>query len=727
MSESRRRSSWPRGGVGSWSPNTHRITPTGRFAALLSLLLTTLAAGTVLTLTASTTVVIAACALATVVLFISGSAPDDVGRRRFAAFGLLAVPAAVVCLASLAEAAPPQAEYLVVASLASAGGWALSAPALIALVGTGTDPIRPVTPRMRVALGVGSPWPTGARKAEGVVRPFALAAGGLTAVAALISPAAGGVGAVLAVGVVIVGVCVLFQRVSADRAAEAAARILFPLVAGGLFGAILSATSPVWVGGATVGAIAIASGVIPLALRVRSSVAHVQAGSWQYRRIVRGFARAAKPRPSVAIHAATVEDVQAAIRDASASGRTVVANSTGHGAVSLPDLSGSILVRARINEPVTVDVSARTARIPAGAAWGDVVAQLAPTGLMAPHGSSPLVGAIGYLLRGGLSFYGRSAGLAANSIVSVELVTADGEVLTVDRDHHPDLFWAVRGGGGVGVVTALTVRLFPVPALATGIAFWTADAAPDLLAAWVRWAADAPREATTTFRVMRLPRVPGIPRAIGGRPMIAIDGVIHSRADRGASERVEHVLEELLTPLQRIATPTLQTWRAASVFDVPWTHIDPALALNTVADHQILTDLDPQGQSAYLDLALAPNVPLSTIELRQLGAAFAERPDDAGVLGHLPGSFSFFATGLVTRNARAPYIERALDGFREVLQPYSTGYTIPNYAENRERPQRTFDDDVAANVQRVRAMYDPHGLFRADLLPGAQGTRREGR
>ncbi|MFC7613511.1 FAD-binding protein [Actinokineospora soli] len=125
--------------------------------------------------------------------------------------------------------------------------------------------------------------------------------------------------------------------------------------------------------------------------------------------------------------------------------------------------------------------------------WKDVVAATAPHGLVPPHGSAGTVGVVGYLLRGGISFYGRKVGLAANSLRAVELVTADGELRRVDADNDPELFWAVRGGGGgFGVVTAVEVALFPAATVHTGAAFWPAEHGPALVAAWQDWCRQAP-------------------------------------------------------------------------------------------------------------------------------------------------------------------------------------------------------------------------------------------
>src|SRR5947208_1672642 len=125
------------------------------------------------------------------------------------------------------------------------------------------------------------------------------------------------------------------------------------------------------------------------------------------------------------------------------------------------NLAGTVLVKLHKLKGVTIDPDARIARANAGAIWIEVVHAAAEHGLAALAGSSPDVGVIGYTLGGGLSWLARKHGIGANQVVAVELVTSDGELRRVDRENDPDLFWAVRGGGGAfGVVTAVERSLF---------------------------------------------------------------------------------------------------------------------------------------------------------------------------------------------------------------------------------------------------------------------------
>jgi FAD/FMN-containing dehydrogenase len=177
-------------------------------------------------------------------------------------------------------------------------------------------------------------------------------------------------------------------------------------------------------------------------------------------------------RPAAVILPESAADVAAAVSYAADRGLRIAPQGTGHGAAPLGSLEGTVLLRTDRMRGIRIDPRARTARAEAGVIWRDVVEAAARHGLAALAGSSPDTGVVGYTLGGGISFLGRAFGLAANSVTAIEVVTADGHLVRADHEHQPDLFWALRGGGGsFGVVTALEFRLFPVTEAYAG-ALW---------------------------------------------------------------------------------------------------------------------------------------------------------------------------------------------------------------------------------------------------------------
>src|SRR5262249_43109762 len=167
-------------------------------------------------------------------------------------------------------------------------------------------------------------------------------------------------------------------------------------------------------------------------------------------------------RPLAIVAGADEEDVAATVRYAREHGLRVAGQSTGHNAGPLGLLDDTIIVNVAGLDEVTIDAEARRVRVGAGVRWEQVVPALSEMGLAALHGSSPDVGIAGYSLGGGMGWLARKHGLQTNSVTAFELVTADGHLVRTDAIHEPDLFWALRGGGGnFGVITAIEFEVYP--------------------------------------------------------------------------------------------------------------------------------------------------------------------------------------------------------------------------------------------------------------------------
>src|SRR6478736_6672283 len=217
-------------------------------------------------------------------------------------------------------------------------------------------------------------------------------------------------------------------------------------------------------------------------------------------------------RPAAVAEPETVADVEAVVRYAGERGLRIAAQGTGHNAAPLGDLEGTILVKTHRLRDVHVDAHARRAVAMAGAVWADVVVPASRHGLVALAGSSHDVGVVGYTLGGGLSWLARSHGLAANAVVAIQVVTVDGVHRRVDETHEPELFWALRGGGGsFGVVTAIEFRLYPISEVYAGVLFFPLDRAAEVLEAWRQWLPSVPDSVTSIGRILRFPPAPELP------------------------------------------------------------------------------------------------------------------------------------------------------------------------------------------------------------------------
>jgi hypothetical protein len=431
-------------------------------------------------------------------------------------------------------------------------------------------------------------------------------------------------------------------------------------------------------------------------------------GTTDYAQAGASFQLAAPVDPAGAFTARSIDDVVRAVATARRSGRKLRLSTTGHAMGRTGPLTDSLLLRPLLDAPVRVDPHARTARVPAGKTWGDVLPEVTRYGLTALHGSSSTVGVIGYLLGGGLSFYGRRFGLAANSVRSLTVVLADGEVVEASASHRPDLFWALRGGGGgFGVVVEAEIDLIPMRRVVTGMAVWDAADAARLAPVWQAWARTAPPEITTSFRMLSLPPLPFLPPYLAGKRVLALDGAViaPTEPDLPAAQRI---VDEMLSPLAALAQPVSNTWTEAAPQALPLIHLDPPQPVPFSSDSGLIREIDEADWAKALDAGPS----LLAFELRQLGGAFAAAAANGGALDYLAAPLLYYGVGLAGEET-----SRDLKAVRAVIEPFLTGFTAPNFVDHFAQPQRTHDDLIRVRVERVRLAVDPTGLFAGDVAP----------
>ena len=398
------------------------------------------------------------------------------------------------------------------------------------------------------------------------------------------------------------------------------------------------------------------------------------------------------------VDTADADDVAATVAVARAAGVAVAAQAAGHGASG--DVEGVVLVRTRALDDLEVRPAERVARVGAGVAWGRVLAAAAPHGLAGLAGSSPVVSVVGYTLGGGLSWFGRRWGLAANAVRAIEVVDADGVRARVDADHEPDLFWALRGGGGdFALVTGMTFDLFPAPELVGGRSLWPVERAPEVLDAYRRVTTAAPEALTAWASLLHFPGAP---------PWVAVDAT---------SLGPEAEAKELLAPLDAIGGRLSDTRAPLSVAALGEIEAEPTDPSPGLSRAELLTTFDAEALAA---LVAEPIDPLLSLQVRHLGGALA-RPGDSAA-GHVGEPYLLYMFGVPTDPATAAAV-----GERQARLTASLGATAPG-----RRPQTLLapGDDVAsafpaatlARLRDVKRRHDPHGVFRSNhpVLGGAR-------
>ncbi|GAA5153927.1 FAD-binding oxidoreductase [Nocardioides marinquilinus] len=406
-------------------------------------------------------------------------------------------------------------------------------------------------------------------------------------------------------------------------------------------------------------------------------------------------------RPAAVAVPRTVEEVAAVVRAAATAGLRVAPQSTGHGAAALAEQGLDDVVLLRLHEltGVEVDPEHRTARVAGGTQWAEVVAAAAPHGLTALHGSAPDVAVAGYLLGGGLSFYGRCHGLACSSLVAADVVTADGTLVHTDADTEPELLWALRGGGGnLGVVVGLEIELLPIADVYAGMLLWEVGHAPAVLRAWAEVTRDAPDSLTTSLRVMSFPPLPQLPPFLSGRRLVVVDGAVLEDDDAAAA---------LLAPL-RALEPEMDTFARMPAAGLLGVHMDPPAPTPAVSDHAVLGGLDEEAIEALLAL-VGPDAETSLMfaELRQLGGALARPATVDGALPSLPGAYLLFALAVTpVPEAVAPGLAATSEVVR-ALAPWSLASRVLNFADRRVDVAGGYDGEDWARLGATRDRLDP--------------------
>jgi FAD/FMN-containing dehydrogenase len=410
-------------------------------------------------------------------------------------------------------------------------------------------------------------------------------------------------------------------------------------------------------------------------------------------------------RPAAVALPSSVAHVQQVVRAAADAGLRVAPQSTGHNAGPLvaQGLEDVVLVRTERMRQVTIDPVRRIARAEGGAVWLDATEPAADHGLAALHGSSPDVGIAGYTLGGGIGWYARKLGLASNSVTAIELVTADGEHVRADATENRELFWALRGGGGsFGVVTALEFRLHPIETAYAGMLVWDRDHAERVLRRWADWAPEAPESVTTALRFLNLPPLPDIPEPLRGRSLVAIDGAV---LDCDAEARS-------ILGLLRGLGPEIDTFDRVPARALPRLHMDPEGPTPAVSDATLLGELaDSTIDTLLEEVGPGSTTSLLSTELRQLGGALGRAPEGHGALATIDAAYAGFAVAIAATPELAMQGQLDAHQFTAALEPWSTGRSYLNFAENPVDARTGYDESAWLQLKGIRSAYDPDDRF----------------
>ena len=412
-------------------------------------------------------------------------------------------------------------------------------------------------------------------------------------------------------------------------------------------------------------------------------------------------------RPGLIARCTGVADVIAAIRFARASALEIAVRGGGHSFPGLSLCDGGIVIDLGPMKGIRVDPRARTVRAQAGVLLGELDRETQQFGLAVPSGIVTHTGLSGLTLGGGIGWIMRKHGLTIDQLVSVDLVTADGELLTASEDENPDLFWGVRGGGGnFGIVTEFEFRAVPLdPMVVAGPIFWAMEDSPEVLRFYRDWIAQAPDELMTIVVHRKAPPLPIVPPEMHGKHVVSVISCYAGPVEEG--ERVVAPLRAFGSPLLDACGPKPYLAHQAMfdpAFRPGWWYYFRACDVAELTDEII--DLT-------VEHSLRIRSPLTAFPIWQMGGAVA-RVDEAATAFHGRGvGHSFNISGMSEGPEGFDEEREWARGLWSALEPWHTSVYV-NFLmeEGEERIRVAYGSEKYDRLKALKRRYDPGNVFR---------------
>jgi FAD/FMN-containing dehydrogenase len=407
-------------------------------------------------------------------------------------------------------------------------------------------------------------------------------------------------------------------------------------------------------------------------------------------------------RPAVIIRVADAADVSRVIALARETGLELAVRSGGHSASGHSVSEGGIVLDLHDMRALEIDVEGRTAWAETGLTTGEYTEAAGLHGLATPFGDTPSVGIGGITLGGGVGFLVRKFGLAIDSLLAAEIVTADGRLLRTDERTNPDLFWAIRGGGGnFGVATRFQFRLHEVGPAVGGMLILPAT--PDAIASFVAEAEAAPEELSVIANVMTAPPMPFLPPEAHGK-LIVLALMVYAGEVVGG--------ERALAPLRAVASPIadmLGPMRYPEIFQPEDESYHPMAANRTM----FLDRVDRGVAETIIDYLEASDASLRVAQLRVLGGAVARVPSDATAFAHRASRIMVNLAAFYEGPEDHPVKEAWVRDFAAALRQSDTGAYVGFLGgEGEARLRDAYPGATWERLRAVKTHYDPDNFFR---------------
>jgi FAD/FMN-containing dehydrogenase len=424
-------------------------------------------------------------------------------------------------------------------------------------------------------------------------------------------------------------------------------------------------------------------------------------------------------RPRLIARCRGTADVASAVRFARGRDLEIAVRGGGHNVAGTAVCEGGIVIDLSTMRAVSVDPVERTALVQSGALWGDVDHETQRHGLATTGGIVSHTGVGGLSLGGGIGWLMRKHGLTVDNLVRAEVVTADGEIVGASASDHPDLFWALRGGGGnFGIVSSFRFALHPVgPTVVAGPVFWAAEDTTDVLRFYREFLTDAPDELGNVVRLGTIPPLPVVDENLHLRPAIAVASCYAGPVKDG--ERAVRPLRQFGTPLVDLVGPALYVDHQSGIDDtVPhgWHYYWKATSITQLSDEVI----DVVAAHAY-----GASSPRSYTAMFHMGGAIARAPRDTTAYPwrDVDHNIIIDAAWLPGQDDTLRASETAwARAFLDALQPHRAGVYV-NFLDaddDTSRVREAYGDDTYHRLAEVKAKYDPDNVLHnnKNIQPG---------
>jgi FAD/FMN-containing dehydrogenase len=407
-------------------------------------------------------------------------------------------------------------------------------------------------------------------------------------------------------------------------------------------------------------------------------------------------------RPAAIVRVADADDVSRVISLARESRLELAVRSGGHSPAGLGTSEGGIVLDLSDMRAMEIDAERRVAWAETGLTAGQYTTAAAAHGLATGFGDTGSVGIGGITLGGGVGYLARKHGLTIDDLLAAEIVTADGEILRADADNHPDLFWAIRGGGGnFGVVTRFQLRLHEVDTIVGGMLILPAT--PEVIESFIAEAAAAPEELSTIANVMSAPPLPFVPEEHLGRLV-----VLATLAYAGPVEDGERVI----APFRALATPIADMVRPMSypeIYPPDQEDFHPVAVARTM----FVDRIDRQVAETIIDRLETSTAPMRVTQLRALGGAMSRVPAEATAFAHRDRPIMANVAAMYQRPEERSEHEAWVVGLAgELNRGDASGYVGFLGDEGEERVRAAYPGSTWDRLAAIKARYDPTNLFR---------------